>query len=293
MKNFYSLILFFFSIYISSDYIQYSGLSYASMNNQISDAYPNTLKLESSLRKTLYKHLKDNNSMNPDLRLDESNTFKDGSFSIILALENEYINTRIEPYISTCYTEFNLGMQVIVFSAQDQQILSIQNNTARRRYLDPLVNGACQNRNKKIDLLRFAEIFYNLPNIPESEYKNYILLKDAEIIDLIKSNSIISNAYYADQSILGNSINQILSTKIDILNNTNFFVGIDDVNLGQLALDQMSGDKEFSKNTFFTDSSGSFQQQSYKAWAGQQFSKWFSDTFNYPLIPYVKGRALG
>ncbi len=75
---------------------------------------------------------------------------------------------------------------------------------------------------------------------------------------------------------------------------TNFFVGVDDVVLSEFVSDQMSGKKDTSENYYFTDPLfGDFQHQSYKVWVGQEFSKWFSDTFNYPLIPYVKGKALG
>ena len=34
-------------------------------------------------------------------------------------------------------------------------------------------------------------------------------------------------------------------------------------------------------------------QEAYKKWVGQEFTKWFSETYDYPLIPYVKGKALG
>ena len=34
-------------------------------------------------------------------------------------------------------------------------------------------------------------------------------------------------------------------------------------------------------------------EEAYKSWVGQEYTKWFSETYDYPLIPYVKGKALG
>ena len=54
----------------------------------------------------------------------------------------------------------------------------------------------------------------------------------------------------------------------------------------------MSGQKNLKENHDFSDLFG-FKESLYKVWAGQQFSKWFSANFDYPLVPYVKGKALG
>ena len=39
--------------------------------------------------------------------------------------------------------------------------------------------------------------------------------------------------------------------------------------------------------------SESFSPESYKIWLGQQYVKWFANELNYPLVPFIKGRALG
>jgi hypothetical protein len=111
---------------------------------------------------------------------------------------------------------------------------------------------------------------------------------------MIKNKSIKSNSYTSNKSVLANIINEILLADLNTLANTNFFVGVDDVVLSEYVSDQMSGKKDTSENYYFIDPLfGDFQHQSYKVWVGQEFSKWFSDTLNYPLIPYVKGKALG
>ena len=286
----YFVLVSFLSLSLSGESIQYSGISYTSSNEDYKEVFPNTTQLADSLTKTISAHLEQNTSLNPNLRLEGSESFKDGSYSIVIGLDHESVTTR--NLASQCSRIFRLGIQVIVFNIQDQQVVSITPVSKRYPYLDSLINGGCNSNDKRIELLRFAALFYGI-EIQQKDYKKYISLTNNEMIELVKNQSIESNSYIKEDNILGIVINQVLDTKLEDIKNTNFFVGIADVQIGDLAFEQMSGNKEFTKNLTFTDSFGDFQKESYKVWAGQQFSKWFADTFEYPLIPYVKGRALG
>ena len=286
----YLVLVSFLSLSLTGESLQYSGLSYTTYDKDIKEAFPNTSLLEDSLKQTLKTHLRQHESRNPNLRLDPSESFKDGSYSIVIGLDHESVTTRNLEDI--CSRIFRIGIQVIIFNTQDQQVISIMPFSKRDPYLDPPINGGCYSNNKKIELLRFAALFYGI-EIQQKDYKYYTSLSDDEMIELVQNKSIESSSYIKEGNILGLVINQILDTKLEDIQNTNFFVGIDNVQIGDLAFQQMSGNKEFTKNFIFTDSFGYFQKESYKVWAGQQFSKWFSDTFEYPLIPYVKGKALG
>tara|TARA_B110000305_G_C19372722_1_gene605351 strand:- start:46 stop:1335 length:1290 start_codon:yes stop_codon:yes gene_type:complete len=286
----YFVLVSFLSLSLSGESIQYSGISYTSSNKDYKEVFPNTTQLAESLTKTISAYLEQNTSLNPNLRLEGSESFKDGSYSIVIGLDHESVTTR--NLASQCSRIFRLGIQVIVFNIQDQQVVSITPVSKRYPYLDSLINGGCNSNDKRIELLRFAALFYGI-EIQQKDYKKYISLTNNEMIELVKNQSIESNSYIKEDNILGIVINQVLDTKLEDIKNTNFFVGIADVQIGDLAFEQMSGNKEFTKNLTFTDSFGDFQKESYKVWAGQQFSKWFADTFEYPLIPYVKGRALG
>lgn len=286
----YCVLVSFLSLSLSGESIQYSGISYTSSNKDYKEVFPNTTQLAESLTKTISAYLEQNTSLNPNLRLEGSESFKDGSYSIVIGLDHESVTTR--NLASQCSRIFRLGIQVIVFNIQDQQVVSITPVSKRYPYLDSLINGGCNSNDKRIELLRFAALFYGI-EIQQKDYKKYISLTNNEMIELVKNQSIESNSYIKEDNILGIVINQVLDTKLEDIKNTNFFVGIADVQIGDLAFEQMSGNKEFTKNLTFTDSFGDFQKESYKVWAGQQFSKWFADTFEYPLIPYVKGRALG
>tara|TARA_A100001011_G_scaffold371017_1_gene427907 strand:+ start:269 stop:1579 length:1311 start_codon:yes stop_codon:yes gene_type:complete len=297
MKNLRVLLILILSInFVHGGYIQYSGVSYISQNKDIKSVFPNSIKLESSLRGLIYEYLSNNKSLNSDLQLGVSETFRDGSYSIIVALDNESISSIYLNRIGSddkCQRTFSLSTQTIVFNTKEQQIVSIKPNAARRLHFDDPKDGNCDYRNKKLELLRFAEMFYGI-EIQKKDYESYLSQNEDEIIEMIKNKSLGSSLYIGEKSVLTNVINEILSADLDALSNTNFFVGVDDVVLSQFVSDQMSGKKDTSENYYFTDPLfGDFQHQSYKVWVGQEFSKWFSDTFNYPLIPYVKGKALG
>lgn len=286
----FAFILLFTNNHLLSETIQYSGLSYTTSDRDIQDMFPNTLILEGSLRKTIYSHLKANKPDNSNLKLGVSSSFRDGTYSSIIAIENENVSTI--SLNNNCLRTFTLGIQVITFSTKDQQILSIKPNAIRRIYYDSPINNSCDILDRKIELLRFAELFYGL-DITNTDYPKFLKLSNEQIIETIEKQALELGAYFKSDAILGKVLKDILNIRLEEIKNTNFFVGIDNVELGEVALDQMSGNKDFPINHNFKDFFGEFQKESYKVWAGQQFSKWFSETFNYPLIPYIKGRALG
>ena len=291
MKKIVLFTTLFLNLNLFGDYLQYSGLSYVSQEADIEIAYPNTLKIEDSLIAFLSNDLRQNKSKNPELSLEVSKTFKDGSYQVIVALDSENIMS-IESIIEdqmSCVSTYSLSGQVVVFNAKELQIVSIKPYAINRRYLDKGIN--CKNINKKTQLLRFAQTFFGL-EIPKNQYENFLILDDSQMVKQIK-NLYTDSKFIYEKAFIKRISNEILSTNLSSISNTNFFIGIDDVQLGKLALSQMSGEKEFINNNYFLDANNNFKQQAYKVWIGQEFSKWFSESFNLPLIPYVKGKALG
>ena len=291
MKKALFFTILFLNLSLFGDYLQYSGISYVSQEADIETAYPNTLKIENSLITFLSNDLKRNKSKNPELSLEVAKTFKDGSYQVIVALDSENImniESMIEEQIA-CVSTYSLSGQVVVFNAKELQIVSIKPYAINRRYLDKGIN--CKKLDKKTQLLRFAQTFYGL-EIPKSQYKNFLVLKDSQLVEEIK-NLYTDSRFIYEKAFIKRISDEILSTNLSSISNTNFFIGIDDVRLGKLALSQMSGEKEFINNNYFLDGNNNFKQQAYKVWIGQEFSKWFSESFNLPLIPYVKGKALG
>ena len=281
------------SLYSYSDAIQYSGLSYISRNNDLQDLYPNTIKGEKELRKIIFSYLQDNLTKNSQLRLQASDSFKDGTLSLIIAVDNERVSSLYNENTKKCIRTYSLGAQIITFSSKDQQILSVQPYAARKVYLDPPQNNSCNYRNTRLEQIRFIGDFYLGMDIPSKDYDLYLSLSDTEMISKLTETSLITKSFSRDGSFLRPIFNNILSANSNDLINRKNVVGIEEINLGKTALKQLSGQGEFKENHFYIDFFGEFMEEAYKSWVGQEYTKWFSETYDYPLIPYVKGKALG
>ena len=129
MRYLYIALCSFTISNLSAESIQYSGVSYTSSNKDIEDLFPYSLSIESSIRKTIFNELTNNNAKNPDLYLGVSESFKDGSYSTVIAIENENISSI--KLNNNCLKTFSLGIQIITFNTKDQQIASIYTEIIR------------------------------------------------------------------------------------------------------------------------------------------------------------------
>ena len=274
-----------------ADFVQYSGVSYISQNTSVEDIFPNSLKIENQLRQTIFNYLEDNVKGNSSLKLEVSDSFEKDPLSLILSLDNENISAIL--LNDKCLRTYSIGIQVITFSPKSQQIISIKPFAIRKIYLDPLIKDTCSITNPKEDLLRFSEIFFGL-DINRSDYSDLTNLIDEELVAKVKEMSLKNSSFSNADSFLKPIFNNILDSDYSVLQNQTFFVGVDDIELSKFSKDQMGGLKDLEKNHVFLDkNTQDFDERQFKVWAGQQFSKWFSETFDYPLIPYVKGKSLG
>ena len=292
-KSLSSLFLIFVSFNTFSMTIQYSGLSYVSGNSELQDLYPNTIKAEKDLRELIFSYLKDNEDLNPNLYLGTSDSFKDGTLSLIIAIDSERVVSLYNELTNKCIRTYNLGAQIITFSTQDQQILSIEPHMARKIYVDEPKNSSCNNLDPQLNKLRFIGDMYFGFDIPSKDYDLYLSLSDDKLISTLKMKSLETKSFSSEKTFLRPILDKVLLTNPNDYVNTNFFVGIDEINLSEAAIEILSGQREFKQNHFYTDFFGDFMQEAYKKWVGQEFTKWFSETYDYPLIPYVKGKALG
>ena len=127
---------------LSAQSIQYSGLSFLSQNKDTQDLFPNTLILEPHLRKVIFQHLQASIQDDSPLSLSVSESFKDGTLSLIIAADSERVASIF--FNNKCLHTYSVGAQVIVFSTKDQSILSIQPHTARKIYTDEPMEGSCK-----------------------------------------------------------------------------------------------------------------------------------------------------
>lgn len=274
-----------------ADFIQYSGVSYIAQNSSVEDAYPNSLKIEKHLRKIIFNHLSENIPQDSSLKLSVSESFEEDPLSLIISIDNENLSSI--QLNNNCLRTYSIGLQVITYNLKSQQILSIKPFAIRKIYLDPLIKNSCKENNEKENLLRFSEIYFGL-DISKSDYKEYISLDDDSLIMKAKSTSLKNNSYMTKSSFLLPVLEDVLSSNYFDSRRQSFFVGVEDIVLSSFSKDQMSGQKELKKNHLFLNSNDyNFDDKQFKVWVGQQFSKWFSETFDYPIIPFVKGKSLG
>ena len=274
-----------------ADFIQYSGVSYIAQNSSVEDAYPNSLKIEKHLRKIIFNHLSENIPQDSSLKLSVSESFEEDPLSLIISIDNENLSSI--QLNNNCLRTYSIGLQVITYNLKSQQILSIKPFAIRKIYLDPLIKNSCKENNEKENLLRFTEIYFGL-DIPKLDYKEYISLDDDSLIMKAKSTSLKNNSYMTKSSFLLPVLEDVLSSNYFDSRRQSFFVGVEDIVLSSFSKDQMSGQKELKKNHLFLNSNDyNFDDRQFKVWVGQQFSKWFSETFDYPIIPFVKGKSLG
>ena len=274
-----------------ADFIQYSGVSYIAQNSSVEDAYPNSLKIEKHLRKIIFNHLSENIPQDSSLKLSVSESFEEDPLSLIISIDNENLSSI--QLNNNCLRTYSIGLQVITYNLKSQQILSIKPFAIRKIYLDPLIKNSCKENNEKENLLRFSEIYFGL-DISKSDYKEYISLDDDSLIMKVKSTSLKNNSYMTKSSFLLPVLEDVLSSNYFDSRRQSFFVGVEDIVLSSFSKDQMSGQKELKKNHLFLNSNDyNFDDRQFKVWVGQQFSKWFSETFDYPIIPFVKGKSLG
>jgi len=292
------LLLFFSLIHMQENIplaskIQWAGISYINPNIEVNKKYPNLSILEPHLRKLITKKISELEDLNYDLQITPSKSYKDGSLAMILAIESENI-TKLEINIlntPSCISTYYISMQLIIYDPLSSSILQIVPFNARRIYPDTK-NGSCNSKSSKLDLFRFAQFMLNLDIENNDDIKFYMNQSSNEMIESLISISESNNLLTSSESFFNPFLLELKNIDFNKVKNTNFFVGVSEVEFEPLALEQLSGNKEIARNKYFSNSNN-FNSASYKVWIGQQFVKWFGNEFNYPLVPFIKGKALG
>ena len=291
------VILFSFITIVSAQEIQWAGLSYVTQNAEVSESFPYTSKLENFLRaQALTPNLKTlSPNLNYELSLGGRDTFRDGSLSLVLALESENINS-VDFVVGDnlkCLTTYSLSLQSILYSPADQSILNIEPFFKRRMYLSNKDNNvSCKEINPQLHLLRFLSFYLGIDLPPEKE-QVLIKLNSEEMINTVIASSNSNELVTQANTLLGEFFASLKLLDLNAIKNTNYYVGISEVSFEELADNQLKGVEDgLQENNYYSDFFG-FKPNSFKVAIGQQFVKNFSKTFNFPLIPFVKGRALG
>jgi len=277
-------VTFSFFLYISSnnllsqERVSWAGLSYISQANEIESLYPFSKSLENTIQ-PLLREITISQEKDYELVISELIDSDLGqNKTVVVALDKERITGgKLGKY---CFWEYAISAQVILYDSESQNILSIFPVGKRRPYVEESKKCSSKDRDRKRDRFRFCQIYLGLEtdkNFSEEEFQKNCLGVAKEIV---------KNGF----------INDIASAvaKISIKEKNNIrFVGIGDVSVQPVALDILSGKKEYSPHPFYQNKDLSFDKVTYENSIGQTFAKSISSKLNIPIVPPLKGKAIG
>jgi hypothetical protein len=262
----------------SEERISWAGLSYISQANEIESLYPFSKSLERKiqplLREITLKQDKDYELITSEL----VNSDLGDNKTIVVALDKERITGgKLGKY---CFWEYTISAQVILYDSESQNILSIFPVGKRRPYVEESKECSSKTRDKKRDKFRFCQIYLGLEtdeNFSDEEF-------NTNCLEVTKDK------------VRGGFINDIASavSKISIKEKNNIrFVGIGEVDVQTAALDILSGKKEHSAHPFYRNKDLAFDRVGYENSIGQIFAKSLSSRLDIPIVPPLKGKAIG
>lgn len=291
LKNL-NLISFLFIVITlsSSENVQFSYVSFISSTGAIENEYPNTVKFNKNPNKILTNiissKLKNNNSRIYNLYFDNRDSSKDGILSLVIAIDKERVYSY--SYKDKCVNTYFLSTQTILYNPRDQLIVTSYPNESSRPYVDSYTENC--NRSSKLDFIRFVSFYLGL-TLNDNQVNLLINMDEDKIVQELFDESIKINSI-ENSSVLKPVISYINNLNPYKLRYADFNVGINQINLSENSLMFLNGETFNSKNLYFLQND-IFSEKKYKNWVGQQFVKWFSDIYSFPVIPYSEGDALG
>jgi len=278
---------------LAAQNLQWAGISFITRDAEVSEQFLHSYKLNKSLRPFLRRELLSLNNLNYELNLAESETYRDGTISFLLATDTERISSGklIVNDVTKCLSIYSLSLQAIVYDQASQSILQITPFAGEVNHLDPLIDNDCKKRNNELDTLRVL-LFYLSLDKTRTEQLDLLKIPFEEQVNLLLRESNDKNSLKMPNNLFGEFITSVKKLDLQAIKNTNYYIGISDVSLSELAQNQLSGNTELLENRYYADFFG-FQKDAFNIWVSQQFTKWFNEAFDMPLIPFTKGRALG
>ena len=263
---------------IGEEQVSWAGFSFISQADETEKLYPFSLSIEKSVLRPLLTEMVVSQKKNYNLTTGLLDSKLGESKAIVVALDKERITGgKLGKY---CYWEYALSAQVILFDTEAQNILSIFPVGLRRPYVEESQDCSENSRDKKRDRFRFCQMYLGLEtdkrfsdkemeenclNAPKEKLENG-LLKDIA--------SVVSNVSIKDKKNIR-------------------FIGIGDVAIKPRALSILSGEEEYSNHQFYQTNDLNFDSDSYANWIGQSLSKTLASKLNTPIVPLLKGKAIG
>ena len=287
------LIFLLFPMLSMGQSLQWAGISFITRASDVSEQFKHSSRLNKDLRPFLTKKLSLLDNLVYELNVQNTETYRDGTVSFLLATDTERISSgKLNVNNETrCLSIYSISLQAIVYDQASQTILQIIPFAGEVNHLDPIVDNDCKKRNQDLDTLRIL-MFYLSIDKSRAEQLELLKIPFQERVTQLLRESDDKSSLENQNNLLGEFLTSVRKLELNSIRNTNYYIGISDISLSELSGNQLSGNTDLSENRYFSDLSG-FQQNSFKIWVSQQFTKWFNEAFDMPLIPYTKGKALG
>ncbi len=273
--------------------LQWAGISFITRATDVSEQFRHSSLLNKDLRPFLTKKLSSLDNLSYDLNIGNTETYRDGTISFLLATDTERISAgKLNVNNETrCLSIYSISLQAIVYDQASQSILQIIPFAGEVNHLDPLIGNDCKKRNHDLDTLRIL-MFYLSIDKSRVEQLELLQIPFKERVNQLLRESNEKNTLGKPNNLFGEFLVYLQKLDPKTIRNTNYYIGISDITLSELSEGQLSGFKEFPENRYYSDLAG-FKEEAFKIWVSQQYTKWFNEAFNIPLIPYTKGKALG
>jgi hypothetical protein len=273
--------------------LQWAGISFITRDIDVSEQFKHSSILNEDLRPFITKKLSSLNNLSFVLNVENAESYRDGTISFLLATDTERISAgklNVNNEIR-CLSIYSISLQAFVYDQASQSILQIFPFSGEVNHLDPLIENDCKKRNHDLDTLRIL-MFYLSIDKSRVEQMELLKMPFEQRVSQLLNESNKKNSLQVPNNLFGEFMASIERLDPNAIRDTNFIVGISEISLSDLSVNQLSGFTEFSENKYFSDIFG-FQEDAFKIWMSQQFTKWFNEAFNLPLIPFTKGKALG
>ena len=262
----------------SDQEVSWAGFSFISQADQADSLYPFSTALEKPvLRPLLTKLVLYSEGSNKNITGQLMDAGSGSAKSLVVALDKERITSG--KFGGYCRREYSLSAQVILYDGDSQSILSITPVGMRRSYIDHEESCSALKGDQVRDRFRFCQMYLGLEtdqDFSASSFENKCLN--------ISPNELGPG--------LLKEVAEAIAT-LEVIEKKNIrYTGIGQVNLRPEAVAILKGDRELGAHGFH-NVNGEFDVDSYANWIGQSFSKSITNITGTPVVPLLKGKAIG
>ena len=144
--------------------LQWAGISFITRDIDVSEQFKHSSILNEDLRPFITKKLSSLNNLSFVLNVENTESYRDGTISFLLATDTERISAgklNVNNEIR-CLSIYSISLQAFVYDQASQSILQIFPFSGEVNHLDPLIENDCKKRNHDLDTLRILMFYLSI-----------------------------------------------------------------------------------------------------------------------------------